>query len=122
MLLLLLQLQQLAAGGAAAAIMDNKAGLLRMSAAELAARFGAPVPPTRAGVPYQDKIEHFVVLFLENRAADHSEQACAAGSRCLHDGCLAECTTISDPAAAAAAAVPPCAQFSAAWIYRASTA
>jgi phospholipase C len=37
---------------------------------ELAARFGRPVEPSHTSV-HQRKIEHFVVLFLENRAADH---------------------------------------------------
>ena len=48
----------------------DRAALLRLTDAELAARFGAPVQPTRS-TTHQDKIEHFVVLFLENRPADH---------------------------------------------------
>ena len=42
----------------------DRAALLRLTDAELAARFGAPVQPTR-NTTYQDKIEHFVVLFLD---------------------------------------------------------
>ena len=46
------------------------AALRAMGAAEFAARFGPPVRPTRSST-HQRKIEHFVVLFLENRPADH---------------------------------------------------
>jgi len=53
-------------GGSAA----EHARLLRLSDKLLAARFGAPVRATRSP-PHQNKIEHFVVLFLENRASDH---------------------------------------------------
>ena len=48
----------------------DSSALLWLSEAELARRFGRPVEPTHTST-YQNKIEHFVVLFLENRPADH---------------------------------------------------
>lgn len=47
-----------------------KAEINALSPQQLRARFGA-VHPKRAAPPRQSKIDHFVVLFIENHAADN---------------------------------------------------
>ena len=49
----------------------EKQALLLLSEAELEKRFGRPVQPTHTST-YWDKIQHLVVLFLENRPHSHS--------------------------------------------------
>ena len=43
---------------------------MQMTPAELEARFGKVVPIV-AAPPRQDKVDHFVVLYMENHAADN---------------------------------------------------
>ena len=53
------------------AVIDKlKAELFALSAEEAANRFGA-ILPDRPAPPRQDKVDHFVVLYMENHAADH---------------------------------------------------
>ena len=51
-------------------IVRLRAEIHKLNASEIAARFGA-IQPTMKTPPHQSKIDHVVVLYMENHAADH---------------------------------------------------